>query len=118
MTDSSRHTPSPPPSANQNNNLGVALAALQNQLPLGSLFLQNQLGLGGLGGLSNQELSVLQQALQAQQASFQQQLQNYMLLQAQSTPGGNGSVNAQAQAAHFLMQNQVNMKNCDFFTLF
>ncbi|XP_058815347.1 uncharacterized protein LOC131678920 isoform X2 [Topomyia yanbarensis] len=114
ITDASRRTPSPPlqtpGNAPSNNNIGVALAALQNQLPLGSLFLQNQLGLGTLGGLSSQELNVLQQALQAQQASFQQQLQNYMLLQAQGTPGGNGNATAQATAqaaAQFLMQNQV-----------
>ncbi|XP_058454071.1 uncharacterized protein LOC131432048 isoform X2 [Malaya genurostris] len=114
ITDASRRTPSPPPqtpsSGPNNSNIGVALAALQNQLPLGSLFLQNQLGLGTLGGLSSQELNVLQQALQAQQASFQQQLQNYMLLQAQGTPGGNNNATAQATAqaaAQFLMQNQV-----------
>ncbi|XP_038108382.1 uncharacterized protein LOC6033627 isoform X2 [Culex quinquefasciatus] len=126
ITDSTRRTPSPgqlhpqqhtPPGVppGSGGNLGVALAALQNQLPLGSLFLQNQLGLGTLGGLSSQELNVLQQALQAQQASFQQQLQNYMLMQAQgnaaaSTAGGNGNAAAQATAqaaAQFLMQNQL-----------
>lgn len=126
ITDSTRRTPSPgqlhpqqhtPPGGppGSGGNLGVALAALQNQLPLGSLFLQNQLGLGTLGGLSSQELNVLQQALQAQQASFQQQLQNYMLMQAQgnaaaATAGGNGNAAAQVTAqaaAQFLMQNQV-----------
>ncbi|XP_055637092.1 homeobox protein 5-like isoform X2 [Toxorhynchites rutilus septentrionalis] len=113
ITDASRRTPSPPQhtppaSAPNSGNIGVALAALQNQLPLGSLFLQNQLGLGTLGGLSNQELNVLQQALQAQQASFQQQLQNYMLMQQaqQASPAGNGGAAAQA-AAQFLMQNQL-----------
>lgn len=122
ITDSSRRTPSPqqlpqqhtPPGGQPgSSSLGVALAALQNQLPLGSLFLQNQLGLGTLGGLSSQELNVLQQALQAQQASFQQQLQNYMLMQAQGNAAagaGNGNaaqVTAQAAAAQYLMQNQV-----------
>ncbi|XP_021704007.1 protein nubbin isoform X2 [Aedes aegypti] len=114
ITDASRRTPSPPQQtalgAPSSSSIGVALAALQNQLPLGSLFLQNQLGLGTLGNLSSQELNVLQQALQAQQASFQQQLQNYMLMQAQGNVGGNGSAAAQATAqaaAQFLMQNQV-----------
>ncbi|XP_053692520.1 protein nubbin-like [Sabethes cyaneus] len=123
ITDASRRTPSPtqPPTPGSvgpnSNSIGVALAALQNQLPLGSLYLQNQLGLGTLGGLSSQELNVLQQALQAQQASFQQQLQNYMLLQAQNTTGGNGSAAAQATAhaaAQFLMQNQVSPLNPSF----
>lgn len=104
MTDSSRHTPSPPQSNNQNP-MNVALAALQSQMPLGSLFLQNQLGMGGLAGLSGNDLNTLQQALQAQQASFQQQLQNYMLLHSGGSPGGNA---AQAQAAaQLLMQSQV-----------
>ncbi|XP_065095263.1 alpha-protein kinase 1-like isoform X2 [Ochlerotatus camptorhynchus] len=114
ITDASRRTPSPPQqtpgNVPSNSSIGVALAALQNQLPLGSLFLQNQLGLGTLGSLSSQELNVLQQALQAQQASFQQQLQNYMLMQAQGNVGGNGNAAAQATAqaaAQFLMQNQV-----------
>lgn len=115
ITDASRRTPSPPQQtsvgAPSSSSIGVALAALQNQLPLGSLFLQNQLGLGTLGNLSSQELNVLQQALQAQQASFQQQLQNYMLMQAQgNVAGGNGNAAAQATAqaaAQFLMQNQV-----------
>ncbi|XP_062549253.1 protein nubbin-like isoform X2 [Armigeres subalbatus] len=114
ITDASRRTPSPPQQTSvggpSSSSIGVALAALQNQLPLGSLFLQNQLGLGTLGNLSSQELNVLQQALQAQQASFQQQLQNYMLMQAQGNVGGNGNAAAQATAqaaAQFLMQNQV-----------
>ncbi|CAO1325358.1 unnamed protein product [Diamesa serratosioi] len=113
ITDSSRHTPSPPPltssastmASNQANHLGMALAALQSQMPLGSLFLQNQLGMGGLGGLSGNDLSSLQQALQAQQQSFQQQLQNYMLMHSGGSPGSNA---AQAQAAaQLLMQSQV-----------
>ncbi|XP_052869178.1 POU domain protein 2-like [Anopheles cruzii] len=113
ITDSSRRTPSPPQSsAIPGGGLGVALAALQNHLPLSSLFLQNQLGLGGLAGLSGQDLGMLQQALQAQQASLQQQLQQYMLLQVQGSASANGNAaaaaTAQAQAAaQFLMQNQV-----------
>ena len=91
--------------SNQANHLGMALAALQSQMPLGSLFLQNQLGMGGLGGLSGNDLSSLQQALQAQQQSFQQQLQNYMMMHTGGSPGGNA---AQAQAAaQLLMQSQV-----------
>ncbi|XP_035796092.1 uncharacterized protein LOC118468899 isoform X2 [Anopheles albimanus] len=114
ITDSSRRTPSPPQSSGiPGGGLGVALAALQNHLPLSSLFLQNQLGLGGLGGLSGQDLGMLQQALQAQQASLQQQLQQYMLLQVQggaANANGNAAAAATAQAqaaAQFLMQNQV-----------
>ncbi|KFB39874.1 hypothetical protein ZHAS_00007248 [Anopheles sinensis] len=115
ITDSSRRTPSPPQtSAVPGGGLGVALAALQNHLPLSSLFLQNQLGLGGLAGLSGQDLGMLQQALQAQQASLQQQLQQYMLLQVQgsaaASANGNAAAAATAQAqaaAQFLMQNQV-----------
>ncbi|XP_049548867.1 protein nubbin-like isoform X2 [Anopheles darlingi] len=115
ITDSSRRTPSPPlqSSGIPGGGLGVALAALQNHLPLSSLFLQNQLGLGGLGALSGQDLGMLQQALQAQQASLQQQLQQYMLLQVQggaanANGGAAAAATAQAQAAaQFLMQNQV-----------
>uniref|UniRef100_A0A6E8VY30 POU domain protein n=1 Tax=Anopheles coluzzii TaxID=1518534 RepID=A0A6E8VY30_ANOCL len=114
ITDSSRRTPSPPASsAVPGGGLGVALAALQNHLPLSSLFLQNQLGLGGLAGLSGQDIGMLQQALQAQQASLQQQLQQYMLLQVQggaASANGNAAAAATAQAqaaAQFLMQNQV-----------
>ncbi|XP_050077453.1 POU domain protein 2-like [Anopheles maculipalpis] len=114
ITDSSRRTPSPPASsAVPGGGLGVALAALQNHLPLSSLFLQNQLGLGGLAGLSGQDIGMLQQALQAQQASLQQQLQQYMLLQVQgsaASANGNAAAAATAQAqaaASFLMQNQV-----------
>uniref|UniRef100_A0A182PA73 POU domain protein n=1 Tax=Anopheles epiroticus TaxID=199890 RepID=A0A182PA73_9DIPT len=110
ITDSSRRTPSPPVASGvPGGGLGVALAALQNHLPLSSLFLQNQLGLG----LSGQDIGMLQQALQAQQASLQQQLQQYMLLQVQgSAASANGNpaaaATAQAQAAaQFLMQNQV-----------
>uniref|UniRef100_A0AAG5D8M5 POU domain protein n=1 Tax=Anopheles atroparvus TaxID=41427 RepID=A0AAG5D8M5_ANOAO len=115
ITDSSRRTPSPPQASSvPGGGLGVALAALQNHLPLSSLFLQNQLGLGGLAGLSGQDLGMLQQALQAQQASLQQQLQQYMLLQVQgsaaASANGNAAAAATAQAqaaAQFLMQNQV-----------
>uniref|UniRef100_A0A182IXA0 POU domain protein n=1 Tax=Anopheles atroparvus TaxID=41427 RepID=A0A182IXA0_ANOAO len=114
ITDSSRRTPSPPQTSSvPGGGLGVALAALQNHLPLSSLFLQNQLGLGGLAGLSGQDLGMLQQALQAQQASLQQQLQQYMLLQVQgsaaASANGNAAAAATAQAqaaAQFLMQNQ------------
>nr|XP_049466134.1 protein nubbin-like [Anopheles coluzzii] len=116
ITDSSRRTPSPPASsAVPGGGLGVALAALQNHLPLSSLFLQNQLGLGGLAGLSGQDIGMLQQALQAQQASLQQQLQQYMLLQVQggaASANGNAAAAATAQAqaaAQFLMQNQLNL---------
>uniref|UniRef100_A0A182MBZ3 POU domain protein n=1 Tax=Anopheles culicifacies TaxID=139723 RepID=A0A182MBZ3_9DIPT len=116
ITDSSRRTPSPPASsAVSGGGLGVALAALQNHLPLSSLFLQNQLGLGGLAGLSGQDIGMLQQALQAQQASIQQQLQQYMLLQVQgsaASANGNAAAAATAQAqaaAQFLMQNQLSL---------
>jgi len=83
----------------------AAFAALQSQIPLGPLLLQNQLGLGAFGNLSPEDFGALQQALQAQQASFHQQLQNYMLLHAGANPGVNPS---QAQAAaQLLMQSQV-----------
>ena len=83
------------------------MAALQSQMPLGSLFLQNQLGMGGLANLSGNELNTLQHALQAQQATFQQQLQNYMLMTSCGSPVSGGNA-AQAQAAaQLLMQNQV-----------
>uniref|UniRef100_A0A182QZR4 POU domain protein n=1 Tax=Anopheles farauti TaxID=69004 RepID=A0A182QZR4_9DIPT len=123
ITDSSRRTPSPPTaSAVPGGGLGVAFAALQN-LPLSSLFLQNQLGLGSLAGLSGQDLGMLQQALQAQQASLQQQLQQYMLLQVQgsaASANGNSAAAATAQAqaaAQFLMQNQVQQAVAQFQAL-
>lgn len=57
----------------------------------------------GLTNFSTQDLNALQNALQqAQQASFQQQLQSYMLMQGQT------GTNAPAQmAAQLLMQSQV-----------
>jgi POU domain transcription factor, class 2 len=82
----------------------AALAALQSQLPLAPL-LQNQLGMGAFGNLSHEDFGALQHALQAQQASFHQQLQNYMLLHAGGNPNFNSS---QAQAAaQLLIQSQV-----------
>jgi POU domain transcription factor, class 2 len=83
----------------------AALAALQSQIPLGPLLLQNQLGLGAFGNLSPDDFGALQQALQAQQASFHHQLQNFMMLHA----GGNAGANSpQAQAtAQLLIQSQV-----------
>ena len=83
----------------------AALAALQSQIPLSSFFLQNQFGMNALAGLPTADMGALQQALQAQQASFQQQLQNYMLLHASANPSGNPN---QAQAtAQLLIQSQV-----------
>ena len=107
VTDSSRHTPSPV-SSNPSLNLSATMAALQ-QLPLGQLFLQNQLGYNGLPGLSPQDLNAFQQALQAQQATLQQQLHNYVLIHGGGNlPSGQGTANAQAQAtAQLLMQNRV-----------
>jgi class 2 POU domain transcription factor len=82
----------------------AALAAFQNQMPLGPLLLQNPLGLGAFGNLSPDDFGALQQALQAQQASFHQQLQNFMMLHA----GGNAGNSPQAQAAaQLLIQSQV-----------
>jgi len=85
--------------------MNMALAALQSQIPLAPLLLQNQLGMGAFGNLSQDDLQTLQQAIQAQQAQFHQQLQNYMLLQASA----NSSTSpAQAQAAaQLLIQSQV-----------
>ena len=85
--------------------MNMALAALQSQMPLGPLLLQNQIGLGAFGNISPDDFSSLQHAIQAQQASFHQQLQNYMLLHAGGNPGANPS---QAQAAaQLLIQSQV-----------
>jgi POU domain transcription factor, class 2 len=81
----------------------AALAALQSQIPFSPLLMQNQFT--SLSGLQNNDLTALQQALQAQHAQFQQQIQNYMLLQASANPGLNAS---QAQAAaQLLLQSQV-----------
>lgn len=83
----------------------MALAALQSQLPLAPLLLQNQLSMGAFGNLAPEDLNHLQQALQAQQAQFHQQLQNFMLLQASQSAA---SSPAQAQAAaQLLIQSQV-----------
>jgi POU domain transcription factor, class 2 len=104
---SNRRSPSPPVRNNQNNSLNMAaIAALQSQMPLAPLLLQNQLGLGAFGNISPEDFSALQHAMQAQQAQFQQQLQNYMLLQASASPGMNPS-QAQAAAAQLLLQSQV-----------
>ncbi|XP_070492629.1 protein nubbin-like isoform X2 [Chironomus tepperi] len=106
INDSIRHTPSPPASINNSaNQMNMALAALQSQIPLAPLLLQNQLGMGAFGNLSQDDLQTLQQAIQAQQAQFHQQLQNYMLLQASAN---SGTSPAQAQAAaQLLIQSQV-----------
>jgi class 2 POU domain transcription factor len=54
------------------------------------------------------DLHALQQALQAQQQSFHQQLQNYMLLQATAANSGSQpSAQAQAAAAQLIIQSQV-----------
>lgn len=100
VTDQSRNTPSPNPATN----MASALAALQSQLQLGPLLMPNHLGLGNLGGMSPQELGVLTQAFQqVQQASLQQQLQNYMELLHSSNSLGQqknpNAANAQVQAA-------------------
>lgn len=85
--------------------MASALAALQSQLQLGPLLMPNHLGLGNLGGMSPQELTALTQAFQqVQQASLQQQLQNYMELLHSSAnnmgPQKNANAaNAQVQAA-------------------
>ena len=85
--------------------MNMALAALQSQMPLAPLLLQNQLGMSAFGNLSQDDLQTLQQAIQAQQAQFHQQLQNYMLLQASAN---SGTSPAQAQAAaQLLIQSQV-----------
>lgn len=85
--------------------MNLTLAALQSHLPLGPLLLQNQMGLGAFGNFSPEDFGSLQHAIQAQQASFHQQLQNYMLLHASANPGGNPS---QAHAAaQLLIQSQV-----------
>lgn len=82
----------------------MAFAALQSQLPLAPLLLQNQLGMGAFGNISPDDMHSIQQALQAQQAQFHQQLQNFMLLQASANSGN--SQQAQA-AAQLLIQSQV-----------
>lgn len=85
--------------------MASALAALQSQLQLGPLLMPNHLGLGNLGGMSPQELTALSQAFQqVQQASLQQQLQNYMELLHSSAntlgqPKNANAANAQVQAA-------------------
>lgn len=86
-------------------NINATLASLQSQIPLSSLLFQNQFSMASLAGLSTTDLSSLQQALQAHQVNFQQQLQNYMLMHSSNN---SPSVSAQAQAAaQILMQNQV-----------
>lgn len=97
-----------PPITESQNSMSSALASLQSQIPLSSLLFQNQFSMASLAGLSTTDLSSLQQALQAHQVNFQQQLQNYMLIHSSSnTP----SVSAQAQAAaQILMQNQVSFR--------
>jgi class 2 POU domain transcription factor len=82
----------------------MALAALQSQMPLAPLLLQNQLGMNAFGNLTSEDMHALQQAVQAQQAQFHQQLQNFMLLQASASSGN--SPQAQA-AAQLLIQSQV-----------
>ncbi len=85
--------------------MNMALAALQSQLPLAPLLLQNQLSMGTFGNLSPDDMHQLQQAIQAQQAQFHQQLQQFMLLQASAN---SASSPAQAQAAaQLLIQSQV-----------
>ncbi|KAL7041572.1 hypothetical protein ACKWTF_000823 [Chironomus riparius] len=100
ITDT-RQSPSPSLQNNAANQMNMALAALQSQLPLAPLFLQNQLGMSALTGHPQGEMNSLHQALQAQ---FQQQLQNYMLLQASANHSGSP---AQAAAAQLLLQSQV-----------
>jgi POU domain transcription factor, class 2 len=108
ITDSSRHTPSPPVPENAANSMNMAaLAALQSQIPLSSFFLQNQFGMNALAGLPTADMGTLQQALQAQQASFQQQLQNYMLLQAGANVNPNVNPSQAQAAAQMLLQSQV-----------
>lgn len=79
----------------------AALSALQSHLPIAPLLLQNQFGLGSYTNIASEEFAALQQALQTQQ-----QLQNYMLLQATAN---NPNINpSQAHAAaQFLLQSQV-----------
>lgn len=84
--------------------MASALAALQSQLQLGPLLMPNHLGLGNMGAMSPQELTALTQAFQqVQQASLQQQLQNYMELlhSSANTLGQQKNANAanQVQAA-------------------
>lgn len=96
LKDQSRNSPSPP------NPVTNVLAALQSQLPLAPLLMPNHLGLGNLGGMSPQDMNALFQ--QVQQASLQQQLQNYMeLLQSSANSLGQqknaNAATAQVQAA-------------------
>lgn len=83
--------------------MASALAALQGQLQLGPLLMPNHLGLGNLNlaGVSPQELTVLTQAFQqVQQASIQQQIQNYMELMHSSANTLGPQKNANAANAH------------------
>lgn len=57
--------------------MASALAALQGQLPLNPLLMPN-MGLGNLSAISPTDM--MQAYQQVQQASLQQQLQNYMEL--------------------------------------
>lgn len=90
---------------NSMTNVASALAALQSQLPLAPLLMPNHLGLGNLTGLSTTEITALSQAFQqVQQASIQQQIQNYMeLLHSSANSLGqqknSTAANAQVQAA-------------------
>lgn len=90
---------------NSMTNVASALAALQSQLPLAPLLMPNHLGLGNLTGLSTTEMTALSQAFQqVQQASIQQQIQNYMeLLHSSANSLGQqknaNAANAQVQAA-------------------
>lgn len=95
---------------NSMTNVASALAALQSQLPLAPLLMPNHLGLGNLTGFSTTEMTALSQAFQqVQQASLQQQIQNYMeLLHSGANSLGQqkntNAANAQAQAAAQFLQ--------------
>lgn len=103
--------------------MASALAALQSQLQLGPLLMPNHLGLGNLGGMSPQELNALTQAFQqVQQASLQQQLQNYMELLHSSANSLNqqknaSAANAQVQAATQFFQVCQSLYFCYCFHL-
>lgn len=76
--------------------------------------MSNHLGLGNLGGLSNQDMAVLQQAFQqAQQVSLHQQLQNYMELLHSSAGGLNAQKSPNVNNVQMAQLFQVN-----FFTQF